>query len=119
VAVLARSPLLERERQLQRLQEVFDDAARGQGALLFVAGEAGVGKTALVTTLRDSLRDRARTLEGACDSLFTPRPLAPIADLALATGGRLADVVERGGRAYEVLPAFLAELGAEPTLVVL
>jgi DNA-binding CsgD family transcriptional regulator/tetratricopeptide (TPR) repeat protein len=119
VAVLARSPLLERERQLQRLQEVFDDAARGQGALLFVAGEAGVGKTALVKTLRDSLRDRARTLEGACDSLFTPRPLAPIADLALATGGRLADVVERGGRAYEVLPALLAELGTEPTLVVL
>jgi DNA-binding CsgD family transcriptional regulator/tetratricopeptide (TPR) repeat protein len=119
MAVAPHPPLLERERQLELLHEALDRAARGLGSLVLVTGEAGAGKTALVARFRESLDGRARILEGACDSLFTPRPLAPVADLARVTGGPLEAVVDGGGRAYEVLPPLLAELDREPTVIVL
>ena len=118
MAVLADALLLEREGHLESLRLALDEATRDSGRIVLVAGEAGVGKTALVASFRDAARDRVRVLEGACDNLFTPRPLAPIADVASATGGQLERVVERGARAYEVLPFLLDELDAEPTLVV-
>lgn len=40
--------LLEREAYLRRLGERLEEARRGEGALVFVGGEAGVGKTSLV-----------------------------------------------------------------------
>jgi DNA-binding CsgD family transcriptional regulator len=119
MAVLADPPLLEREHQLERLLRAWDEASQGHGRLVLVTGEAGAGKTALLTRLRASLGPRVRMLEGVCDSLFTPRPLAPVADLAAATGGALAQAVDRGLRAYEVLPPLLAELDSEPTVAVI
>jgi DNA-binding CsgD family transcriptional regulator len=119
MAVTPHPPLLERERQLERLHGAFDRASRGLGNLVLVTGEAGAGKTALVARFRESLHGQARILQGACDSLFTPRPLAPVADVARETGGPLEAVVEGGGRAYEVLPPLLAELDREPTVAVL
>ena len=38
-----------RERELSQLQTFLDDALAGQGTVCFVTGEAGAGKTALVT----------------------------------------------------------------------
>src|SRR3954469_8816650 len=40
--------LLEREQHLAQLEEHLCQAATGQGRLVLVGGEAGVGKTALV-----------------------------------------------------------------------
>src|SRR5262249_14740361 len=44
-------PLLEREDQLRAADGYLADAADGHGRLLFVAGEAGVGKTTFVTAV--------------------------------------------------------------------
>ena len=57
-----------------------------------MAGEAGVGKSALVEQLRSDLPD-ARWSRGACDGLFTPRPLGPLFDLAAQLGGELDGAV--------------------------
>jgi chloramphenicol 3-O-phosphotransferase len=43
-----------------------------EGRLVFVGGEAGIGKSALVECLAQDLPD-ARWPWGACDGLFTPR----------------------------------------------
>ena len=49
------SPLLEREAELVRLEGLLAAAAAGEGRLLFIEGEAGIGKTALL----DALVERA------------------------------------------------------------
>jgi adenylate cyclase len=46
---MTRSVFVARERQLQRLDGFFRRALAGQGLVCFVTGEAGSGKTALVT----------------------------------------------------------------------
>ena len=78
--------LLERERFLETLREALASARRGDGRLALVSGEAGVGKTSLVRAFCASVRDDARVLEGACEPLFTPRPLGPFSDVAAETG---------------------------------
>jgi DNA-binding CsgD family transcriptional regulator len=87
---------------------------------VLVAGEAGVGKSALARRFCDERCTDARVLWGACDALHTPRPLGPLLDVAAATGGRLQDVVERGDKPHAVFAALLEELlSRTPTVAVL
>ena len=78
--------LLEREESLGSLATYAREARRGDGRLVLVAGEAGVGKSALVERFQSELPG-ARWSWGACDGLFTPRPLGPLFDLAAQLGG--------------------------------
>ena len=64
--------------------------------MVLVSGEAGIGKTSLVRGSAITPTARDACLWGACDALFTPRPLGPFVDVAEAAGGDLADAVERG-----------------------
>src|SRR5215831_19677620 len=48
-------PLLERDTQLAALAEYAGEARRGDGRLVLIAGEAGVGKSALVEQLERGL----------------------------------------------------------------
>jgi hypothetical protein len=45
--VSQRQPCVGRERELRQLQSAFGTAAKGDGALLLLVGEPGIGKTAL------------------------------------------------------------------------
>jgi tetratricopeptide (TPR) repeat protein len=113
------SRLLERESFLGALGEAQRQVEGGSGRLVFVTGEAGVGKTALVRRFCSDAAGVLRILEGACDALFTPRPLAPFADVAAETGGVLADLIEHDARPHEVLAALTDELHRRPTVFVL
>jgi DNA-binding CsgD family transcriptional regulator len=101
--------LLERDDFLATLADALAGAAAGRGRLVLVGGEAGAGKTALVRAFAAGARG-ARVLAGSCEALGTPRPLAPFADIAAATGGDLEAAVAAGGRPFELVPALLAEL---------
>jgi tetratricopeptide (TPR) repeat protein len=81
--------LLERESPLACLAEWAAEARRGDGRLVVLGGEAGVGKTALLERFQQDLPD-ARWSWGACDGLFTPRPLGPLYDLAAPAAARRA-----------------------------
>lgn len=111
--------LLEREEALDDLMASLSETRTGTGRLVIVSGEAGIGKTALVRAFCESVRSSDQVLEGACDPLFTPRPLGPFADVAARTGGALAEHVERGAGAHEVLAAIRDVLHARPTVLVL
>ena len=87
-------PLLEREGPLACLAACADEARLGQGRLVLVAGEAGVGKSALVEWFTGGLTG-ARCYLGACDGLFTPRPLGAFLDIAGQFGGKLAELARR------------------------
>ncbi|MFL5912194.1 MAG: ATP-binding protein, partial [Gaiellaceae bacterium] len=102
--------LLEREPVLDGLRRALADATAGRGRLVLVAGEAGVGKTAALRCFSNEASASARVLWGACDPLFTPRPLAPFVDIARATGSRFAGLVDGGAKPYDVASALLDEL---------
>jgi len=108
---------LERERCLADLTEWCRAAAQRGGCIALVAGEAGIGKTTLVREF--SRRQRAtRVLWGACDALFTPRPLAPLHDIARQTKGALLRALNSDANRDAIFTATLDELEREHTLVV-
>ena len=112
--------LLERENALATLHDAWRSVIdAGEGRLVLVRGEAGVGKTALVERFCDELGAEVRVLRGACDSLFTPRPLGPIVDVALATGGELERIVTGPTTPHPVALQLIGELEATPTVLVL
>ena len=102
-------PLVEREPQLDALHEYAVDAARGDGRLVLVSGEAGVGKSVLLEELEQRTAD-ARWSWGACDSLFTPRPLGPLLDIAATLGGGVQDALAAGAPREDIFQALLAAL---------
>jgi predicted ATPase len=96
--------LLERERCLADLAEWLHATAERGGCVALVAGEAGIGKTALVEAF--SIQEsETRVLWGACDALFTPRPLAPLYDIARQTKGALLAAVNSGADRDEIFIA--------------
>jgi DNA-binding CsgD family transcriptional regulator/tetratricopeptide (TPR) repeat protein len=110
--------LLERESSLAALAGYAREARRGEGRLVLVAGEAGAGKSALVEQFQRDLPD-ARWSWGACDGLFTPRPLGPLFDLADQLGGELNDLCRAGAAREELFRALLRQVSEPGTLSVL
>src|SRR4051794_9673171 len=102
--------LLERERFLDDLDTYAAEAAAGNGRLVVITGEAGIGKTSLVDAFRASRPDLT-WLWGACDGGFTPRPLGPLFDIAVDQGGRLREVFGKDTDRNELFAEFLALLG--------
>ncbi len=112
--------LLERSMELAALEEALADVrSSGQGSLALVAGEAGIGKTALLDAFCDGSRG-VPTVRGGCDALFTPRPLGPLLEIAEQVGGELAEVVAGGAAATDVVQALVHDLRRRrPTILVL
>jgi DNA-binding CsgD family transcriptional regulator/tetratricopeptide (TPR) repeat protein len=107
--------LLERESSLALLNEYAVQAAHGEGRLVLLGGEAGVGKSALVERLQWDLPD-ARWSWGMCDGLFTPRPLGPLFDLADQFGGALLERCRAGADREDLFCALLGQVSASGVL---
>ena len=66
-SVLYRQTFVGRDAEIRQLQAIFDGVAVGQGALVAVLGEPGIGKTSLCEQLAIYATERAgRTLVGHC-----------------------------------------------------
>jgi hypothetical protein len=105
--------LLERDQELATLLDAAREAADGTGSVVLLHGEAGIGKTSLVSAIRSQLPADTRMLVGSCDALSTPRTLGPFRDLAPAVGPRLAEAPQAGERDL-VMDALLDELHQPP-----
>ncbi|EWM18667.1 LuxR-family transcriptional regulator, maltose regulon positive regulatory protein [Kutzneria sp. 744] len=110
-------PLLERESPLAALRQYAIEAAQGAGRLVLLAGEAGVGKSTLLETLRRD-PEGARWSWSACDGLFVPRPLGPLFDLADQLGGDLRQRCATGGDREDLFRALAGQLGAPDVVVI-
>ncbi|MEA2481836.1 MAG: hypothetical protein QOJ07_3758, partial [Thermoleophilaceae bacterium] len=109
--------LLERERERATLSAALTESL-GAGRVVLVVGEAGIGKTALVTAVAEDLTAPRRVYWGACDPLITPRPLGPLRDVARVAGGRILAALDGPGSREDVLAAALDELAASAVLVI-
>ena len=88
-----RAGILEREAELSVLDDAIQAAASGDGSVVLVFGEAGIGKSSLVEAVRAQLPAEGRMFVGYCDDLATPRTLGPFRDLVGSVGAELSRAV--------------------------
>lgn len=114
------SSFLERGIHLQGLAERWEAARHGHGSLVFVSGDAGVGKTTLARKFCEIVAKTADVAWGICEPLSTPRALGPLLDIADALGLELPllrNAAERQ-QAFRVLLEALRRPGLPTVLVV-
>jgi DNA-binding NtrC family response regulator/tetratricopeptide (TPR) repeat protein len=71
-----------RQHELQMLASRFQRAAAGQGQIIGIAGEAGIGKSRLLFELRQGLAAQpVMFLEGQCQSYGSTIPFLPMLDV--------------------------------------
>src|ERR1700729_89677 len=110
--------LLERDPVRAALRQYAHEAGQGEGRLVLIAGEAGVGKSVVVERFQHDLPG-ARWAWGACDGLSTPRPLAPLFDLARDLGGALEDLCRGRPERDELFAALLRQVTGDGRLDVI
>jgi class 3 adenylate cyclase len=87
----ARSPFVGRERELALLHERLDTVVVGQGQVVAVVAEPGMGKSRLLAEYRHSLVGRqVRYAEGHCLSYGSAAPYLPVVDLVRQLCGMTA-----------------------------
>jgi predicted ATPase len=74
--------LIERAGFLASLEGLLSEALDGSGRLVFLGGEAGIGKTTLAAALADVVAGAAgpEVRRGSCDNVTTAEALGPILD---------------------------------------
>jgi predicted ATPase len=103
--------LVGRQRELAALRDAIATAAGGDGGLFLVAGEGGVGKTALVESAL--AEDGGLVLRGAADQRVV-RPYAPVVAAFRSYQRAVPDGLAGSGPLSEHLALILPELGSPP-----
>jgi class 3 adenylate cyclase/tetratricopeptide (TPR) repeat protein len=81
-----RTPFVGRESERAKLRRLLDQAVRGQGALVMIGGEPGVGKTRLAEELAAEARQRGvLTWTGHCYEMEGAPPYIPFVEMLEAT----------------------------------
>ena len=101
--------LVERDAALLTLEHQLAAVRGGTGHLALVSGEAGIGKTTLLKAIAERRGDAALWW-GACDSLETPHPLAPLHDIARGADAPWRTLLQPGHARAELFEAVLASL---------
>jgi DNA-binding SARP family transcriptional activator len=119
-----RTPIVNREAQLQALVDAFDTARRERRCrVVTVVGDAGIGKTRLASELVDRLLPVATVLIGRCVSYGDGATYLPLAEMLAQSGGDLAAVLGDSGSTGEELLAlrlyFESLARARPLVLVL
>src|ERR1700729_2210289 len=110
--------LLERDPALASLRQYAREAGQGEGRLVLIAGEAGVGKSVLVERFQRDLPD-ALLSWAACEGLSTPRPLDPLFELARDLGGALEDLCRGRPERDDLFAALLRQVTGDDRLDVI
>jgi hypothetical protein len=104
-------PFVGRPEQLSRLRDAVTAVAQGHGGSVWIEGEPGIGKSALLAEgLRDAEKQGCRVGRGVGDELAQRLPLTVLMECLDLDGGPAAG---------DALAAAAAEPGADPTGAVL
>ena len=109
----ALSRFVGREQELAILRELMDRAAQGQGQVVGLVGEPGMGKSRLLYEFRRGLAGRRLTyLEGRCLSYGSTIPYVPVLDLLRHACG--IDESERPDTIAGRVRSCLQQVGMDP-----
>ncbi|MES1264085.1 MAG: ATP-binding protein, partial [Variovorax sp.] len=112
--------LVERDAELRLLEEHLQAVTQGRGRCVLLSGEAGIGKSSLLTALAKRPAGSACALWwGGCDALQTPHPLAPLHDIARACQPRFTALLGRADARAPLFDAVLDDLARSPQPVLL
>src|SRR5581483_4068822 len=90
------TPLIGRDDEMTVLLRRWERARSGDGQLMLIVGEPGLGKSRLVEEFRTRLREVPHTwVEWSCSQLLQNTPLRPIAEWGRARFGGADVPVER------------------------
>jgi len=95
--ITLRFMLLERDGELGLMADLLAGVDSAGGKVVLLRGEAGIGKSSLVTEFAERNADETHLLFGSCDDLLTPQPLGPFWDFAREEP-LLAEPLENGDR---------------------
>ncbi len=101
---------IERKNEFDTLLSLHRDAVKGRGAIALVRGEAGIGKTSLISALRERIGGDQPIYWGACEALSTPRPLGPLYDMVSAFPDKIVDLLENGASPNDLFSAIAKQL---------
>jgi DNA-binding CsgD family transcriptional regulator len=108
--------LVERDDFLALLQGLRTEALGGLGRVVFLGGEAGVGKSALATALAGAAAGQT-VRRGCCDNVTTAEPLGSLADALPELAGILG--TEAGVSRLRLFQKVRELLSGSPTLLLL
>ena len=75
------TPLVGRDEEIAMLMRLWEQARQGDGQLVLIVGEPGIGKSRLIEEFHARLRDTPHTwVEWNCSQLSQNTPLHPIAE---------------------------------------
>jgi predicted ATPase len=76
------TPLVGREQEVALLLERWEQVEEGQGQVVVLSGEPGIGKSRLLQIIKERVADRPHVLlEGRCSPYFEHTPFYPVIDL--------------------------------------
>jgi class 3 adenylate cyclase len=74
------TPLVGREEEIAMLMRRWERARQGEGQLVLIVGEPGIGKSRLIEEFHSRLHDLHTWVECSCSQLLQNTPLHPIAE---------------------------------------
>jgi hypothetical protein len=106
------TPFVGRDEEIAMLMRRWERARQGDGQLVLIVGEPGIGKSRLIEEFHGRLRDTPHTwLEWSCSQLLQNTPLHPIVEAGRQRFGG-ADVSAE--RRFTVLESTLTQLKLDP-----
>jgi class 3 adenylate cyclase len=109
--------LVGRESELSTLEDALLSALRGDGGVVIVGGEAGMGKTRLVNELTTrAFRLHCAVMAGACSEAELSLPYLPFLEAIgnRLTTGDIGELRHRLGSASDELAQLFPQLGRAP-----
>ena len=86
-------PLVGRDEVLARLERLWSQSKHGQAQVVFVSGEAGIGKSRVLKAFADQHKRKALVLSSNCHPVIRAIPYQPLVEALtpMVTKGLLAD----------------------------